>query len=189
MKSFVAESGVEDVCLDYFAELGWEVLRGADIGPGDFLAERSDYRDVLLEGRLQAAIGHLNPRLSRTAVEETIATVRRPESSDVLAENWRIYKLLTTGVPIERREESGETRHDLAWLVDFDQPDRNEFVVVNQFTVQGDQSTRRPDIVLFVNGLPLGVIELKVPSDDQVTLRGAYDQLRTYAANPSTSRL
>ena len=111
-----------------------------------------------------------------------VATVRRPESADVLAENWRIYKLLTTGVPVERRDERGEIRHDLAWLVDFEQPDRNEFLAVNQYSVQGDQSTRRPDIVLFVNGLPLGVVELKVPGDEKATLRGAYDQLRTYAA-------
>jgi type I restriction enzyme R subunit len=182
MRSFVPESGVEEVCLDYLGELGWEILHGPAIAPGEALAERTSYREVLLEDRLRAAVGHLNPRLGPAAIEDVIATVRRPESADVLAENWRIYKLLTTGVPVERRDEGGEIRHDLAWLVDFEEPDRNEFVAVNQYSVQGDQSTRRPDIVLFVNGLPLGVVELKVPSDERATLRGAYDQLRTYAA-------
>jgi type I restriction enzyme R subunit len=163
VKSFIPEAGVEEVCLDYFADLGWEILRGPDIAPGEARAERSSYREALLEDRLSAAIACLNPRLTSAAIEDVIATVRRPESADVLAENWRIYKLLTTGVPVERRDDSGEIRHDLAWLVDFDQPVRNEFVAVNQYSVEGDQSTRRPDIVLFVNGLPLGVVELKVP--------------------------
>jgi type I restriction enzyme R subunit len=182
VRSFLPEAGVEEVCLDYFADLGWEILRGPDIAPGEARAERSSYREALLEDRLSAAIACLNPRLSSTAIEDVIATVRRPESADVLAENWRIYKLLTAGVPVERRDDSGEIRHDLAWLVDFDHPVRNEFVAVNQYSVEGDQSTRRPDIVLFVNGLPLGVVELKVPSKERATLRGAYDQLRTYAA-------
>ena len=154
MRSFIPESGVEEVCLDYFADLGWEVLYGPDIAPDEARAERASYRDVLLEDRLRAAIACLNPSLSPSVIEDVIATVRRPESADVLAENWRIYKLLTTGVPIERRDDSGEIRHDLAWLVDFDHPERNEFLAVNQYTVEGDQSTRRPDIVLFVNGLP-----------------------------------
>lgn len=182
MRAFIAESGVEEVCLDYFADLRWEVLYGPDIAPDEDRAERSSYRDVLLEQRLRAAICLLNPSLSPAAVDEVVATVRRPESADVLAENWRIYKLLTTGVPIERRNDSGESRHDIAWLIDFDHPDRNEFLAVNQYTLEGDKSTRRPDIVLFINGLPLGVLELKVPGEERATLRGAYDQLRTYAA-------
>ena len=182
MRAFLAESGVEEVCLDYFAGLGWEVLYGPGIAPDESLAERVSYRDALLEGRLRLAIGRLNPSLALPAIDEVVATVRRPESADVLAENWRIYKLLTTGVPIERRDESGGSRNDIAWLVDFEHAERNEFLAVNQFTVEGDQSTRRPDIVLFVNGLPLGVVELKAPGEERATLRGAYDQLRTYAA-------
>jgi len=182
MRAFIAESGVEEVCLDYFADLQWDVLYGPDIAPDEPLAERASYRDVVLEKRLLAAISRLNPLLSPSVIDEVIATVRRPESADVLAENWRIYRLLTTGVPIERRDESGESRHDIAWLVDFEHPQNNEFLAVNQYTVEGDQSTRRPDIVLFVNGLPLGVLELKVPGEERATLRGAYDQLRTYAA-------
>jgi type I restriction enzyme R subunit len=182
MRSFIAESGVEEVCLDYFADLGWEVLYGPDSAPDEAHPERATYRDVLLEGRLRVAVGRLNASLSPSVIDDVVATVRRPESADVLAENWRIYKLLTTGVSIERRDDKGESRHDIAWLVDFDRPERNEFLAVNQYTVEGDRSTRRPDIVLFVNGLPLGVVELKVPGEERATLRGAYDQLRTYAA-------
>ncbi|EQD46796.1 type I restriction-modification system, subunit R (restriction), partial [mine drainage metagenome] len=140
MRSFIAESAVEEVCLGYFADLGWEVLYGPDIAPDEpraerafneiayianacpdiapdeARAERASYRDVLLECRLRTAIAGLNPSLSPSVIDDVIATVRRPESADVLAENWRIYKLLTTGVPIERRHDSGESRHDMAWL-------------------------------------------------------------------------
>ena len=182
MKSFIAESAVEEVRLDYLADLDWDVLYGPEIAPGEARAERSSYRDVLLEDRLRSAIATLNPGLTPAVIDEAIGTVRRPESADVLAENWRIYRLLTVGVPIERRMPDGESRHDVTWLVDFEHPDRNEFLAVNQYTVEGDQSTRRPDIVLFVNGLPFGVMELKVPGEERATLRGAYDQLRTYAA-------
>jgi type I restriction enzyme R subunit len=177
----VAESGVEEVCLDYFADLGWQVLYGPDIAPGEAWSERSSYRDVLLEGRLRAAISWLNPELSAEVTDQVVATVRRAESADVLAENWRVHRLLTQGVPIERRSGQGELRHDLAWLIDFEHPERNDFVVVNQMSVEQDGKPRRPDVLAFVNGLPLGLIELKVPGQEGATLRGAWNQLRTYA--------
>lgn len=183
MPAFVAESGVEEVCLEYCADAGWKVIYGPDIAPGEARAERSTYRDVLLEERLRRAISYLNPSLSHIAVDDVVTTVRRPESVDLLAENWRIYKLITAGVPVGRRDERGEIRHDAAWLIDFSRPERNEFLAVNQYTVEGNRSTRRPDVVLFVNGLPLGVIELKIPGEERATLRGAYDQLRTYATD------
>jgi type I restriction enzyme, R subunit len=182
VKSFVAESGVEEVCLDYFADLDWQVLYGPDIAPGEPRSERASYRDVLLEGRLRAAISWLNPRLTAEATDQVIATVRRAESGDVMAENWRVHKLITQGVPIERRGERGELRHDIAWLIDFEHPERNDFVVVNQMSVEEDNKTRRPDVLMFVNGLPLALIELKVPGQEGATLRGAWNQLRTYAA-------
>ena len=182
MKSFIPEASIEDTCLDYFRELGWQVLHGPEIGPGEPAAERASYREGLLEGRLRAAIGRLNPGLSPEQVEGVIGRVRQPESGDVLAENWRIYRLLTQGVAIEGRTASGEIRHTTAWLVDWEHPDRNDWVVVNQFSVEGDRSTRRPDIVAFVNGVPLTILELKAPGEERATLRGAFDQLRTYAA-------
>jgi type I restriction enzyme R subunit len=181
VKSFVAESGVEEVCLDYFAELGWRVFYGPDIAPDEARAERSSFREVLLEDRVRVAVESLNTQLSAGTVDEVIATLRRPESADVLAENWRVHRLLTGGVPIERRLENGETRHERAWLIDFDSPERNDFAVVNQLRVEGDKMPRRPDVVAFVNGIPLGLIELKVPGQPQATLHGAFDQIRTYA--------
>jgi type I restriction enzyme R subunit len=182
VRAFVAESGVEEVCLDYFADLGWQVLHGPDIAPDEPKSERSSYRDVLLEGRLRAAIAWLNPQLGPDTTDQVVAAVRRPESLDVMAENWRVHRMLTQGVPTEYRNERGELRHDLAQLVDFEHADRNDFVVVNQMTVEQDDKARRPDVLAFVNGLPLGLIELKVPGQERATLRGAWRQLRTYAA-------
>jgi len=180
--SFIAESAVEEVCLDYFASLGWSVLYGPEIAPGEPKTERDSYRDVLLDSRLRLAVERLNSHLSPTEVSDVVATFRRPESVDLKAENWRTYAMLTRGVPVERRLADGSVRSDLARLVDFDDPAGNDFVVVNQFSVEGDNHTRRPDVVVFVNGIPLGLIELKVPGQERATMRGAFDQLRTYAA-------
>ncbi len=182
MKSFLAESSVEEVCLDYFADLGWQVAYGPDLALDGKTPERSGYKDPLLEGRLRAAIELLNPQLSIADVDQVLAVLRRPESSDVLAESWRLYRLLTQGVPLERRNVAGEVEHDLIWLVDFEHPERNDLLVVNQFTVEGEKSTRRPDVLVFVNGLPLAIFELKVPGEERATVFGAYEQLRTYAA-------
>ncbi|MHB1526639.1 MAG: type I restriction endonuclease subunit R [Candidatus Dormibacteria bacterium] len=182
MRSFVAESGVEETCLEYFTELGWQALYGPDIAPGEEGAERESFQGVLLESRVRAAIKLLNPDLGPVAVDEVLAKLRRPESGDVLAENWRVYRLLTSGAPVEHRGADGETRHGLARLIDFERPERNDYLVVNQFRVEGDRTPRRPDLVVFVNGIPLGLIELKVPGEPRATLHGAYDQLRTYAA-------
>ncbi len=182
MKGFIAESGVEEVCLDYFDGLGWQVLHGPDIAPGEPGAERSSYRDVLLEGRLRAAVARLNPHLCAEDVSQVIATVRRAESADLLAENWRVHRLVTSGVPVERRTADGGSRSDVARLVDFDDPASNDFAVANQVSVEQDNKTRRPDILAFVNGLPLGLIELKVPGQESATLRSAWNQFRTYGA-------
>jgi type I restriction enzyme R subunit len=182
VRSFVAESGVEETCLEYFTELGWQALYGPDIAPGEGRAERESFQGVLLESRVEAAIKLLNPDLGPSAVNEVVAKLRRPESDDLLAENWRVYRLLTLGVPVELRGADGETRHGLAGLIDFEHPERNDYLVVNQFRVEGDRTPRRPDLVAFVNGIPLGLIELKVPGEPRATLHGAYDQLRTYAA-------
>jgi len=177
---FIAESAVEEICLDLFAELGWRVLYGPEIAPDQPAAERTSYREVLLGERLRSAVARLNPGLSPAEVMDVIATFRRPESVDVKAENWRTYSLLTRGAPVERRLADGTVRADRARLVDFDNPANNDFVAVNQLTVEGDNRTRRPDVVAFVNGIPMGLIELKVPGQERATLRGAFDQLRTY---------
>ena len=156
MKTFVAESGVEEVCLEYFADLGWQVLHGPDIAPGEPASERASYRDVLLEGRLRAAISRLNPGLTAETTDQVVATVRRAESADLMAENWRVHRLVTracrssAGTAARLRVRPGPADR-------LRQPERNDFVVVNQMSVEQDNRTRRPDVLAFVNGLPLGL--------------------------------
>src|SRR5579862_213279 len=163
MTGYIAEDAVEGICLDLFAEAGWKVLYGPHIAPGELAAERTSYREILLEERVRSAIERLNPGCSSTELLDILATFRRPESVDVKAENWRTYAMVTSGVPFERRLRDGSFRSDRALLIDFDRPGSNDFLVVNQFTVEGDNHIRRPDVVAFVNGIPLGLIELKVP--------------------------
>ena len=182
MTAFIAESAVEEVCLDLFAELGWRILYGPHIAPDMPGAERASYREVLLDGRLRGAIERLNPGISPMEVADVLATFRRPESVDLKAENWRTYAMLTRGVPYERRLSDGSIRTSRARMIDFRDPGQNDFVAVNQFSVEGDNHTRRPDVIAFVNGIPLGLFELKVPGRERATLKGAFGQLRTYAA-------
>ena len=181
MSNFMAKSALEEACLNLFASLGWQVLYGPDIAPDMPKAERTSYRDPLLPGRVEEAVRRLNPQLAVAEVADVIATLRRPESADLMAENWRAFRLLTTGVPVERRDEHGQLRNVLARVIDFTHPEANDFVVVNQFTVQGHRRNRRADVVVFVNGIPLAVIELKAPGEQGATLQTAFDQLRTYA--------
>ncbi len=176
----VTEGIVEEACLGYFAALGYQTLFGPEIGPGGSAQERADWRDIALKDRLRTAVARLNPSLPSAVVDQVVARVLRPESQNALAENLRVHKLLTEGVPVEYRHESGEIRHALAWLVDFADPANNDWLAVNQFTVVEAGKNRRPDVVVFVNGLPLGLIELKNPGDENATLKGAWNQIQTY---------
>ncbi len=173
------ESDLERLVKDELAAVGWTPVYGPDIAPGEPGAERADYRDVILAGRLRTAVARLNPALPAEAVDDAVKTVLRPESQSVLAENWRAYQLLTQGVPVEYQEPDGTVRAVRARLVDWDTPETNDLLAVNQFTIIGVDD-RRPDVLLFVNGLPLVLFELKRPGKEYATLRGAFNQTRTY---------
>jgi len=176
------ESGLELAVLDLLDRLGWRVEHGPDIAPGVLRAKRSDYREVVLAGPLREAVVRLNPDLPLDAVDDVVKTALRPESQVAESENWRGYRLLVEGVPVDYRAVDGSIRSARARLIDFDRPDRNDYLAVNQFTVLGTRE-RRPDVVLFVNGLPLVLMELKRPGDENGTLRGAFNQIQTYRAD------
>lgn len=178
----VAESEFEGWVLEMLAEQGWHTVHGPDIAPGMLDAERSDYREVVLEGRLRDAIYRLSPHLPDDAVEDAIKTALRPESPVIQSENWRAYQLLTQGVPVEYRDDEGVLRNARARLIDWGEPLNNDLLAVNQFTIQGAKKERRPDVVLFVNGLPLGLLELKKPGAQNATIASAYAQIQTYKA-------
>ena len=156
------------------------MIHGPDVGPEGPTPERGSYDEVLLAGRLRKALVRLNPSLPVETMEDVLRKVRQAETPSLIKENRRLHRYLIEGVPIEVTREDGSIAGDVARLVDFDEFEANDWLAVNQFTVIEGQNNRRTDVVLFVNGLPLAVIELKNPGDETATLEGAFNQIQTY---------
>ena len=176
------EGDVEAVALEWLRELGWSTAHGSGIGPEAERAERGDYSQVVLEGRLREALGRLNPELPPEALDDALRRLIRPEGSSLEARNRAFHKMLVDGVTVEYRTGGGSIRGGQARVLDFDEPDGNDWLAVNQVTVVENRNRRRADVVLFVNGLPLGIVELKNPADEDATVRTAWQQLQTYKA-------
>ncbi|MGJ4844849.1 type I restriction endonuclease subunit R [Leifsonia sp. Le1] len=174
------ENTVEFAALEYFAELGYRTLHGPSIAPGEPAYERESYGDVFLWGRLRDAINRVNPGAEPAQVDEAVRRVRRAESQSPIEENYRLHSLIVDGVPVEDRDPSGILRTTRLWLVDFSVPASNDWVVANQFTILENGKNRRPDVVVFVNGIPLGLLELKNPAAGHATLKSAWNQVQTY---------
>ena len=174
------ENTVELAALEYFAELGYRTLHGPDIAPGEPGAERDSYEEVFLWGRLRDAIRRVNPGTSPALVDEAIKRVRRAESQSPIDENYRLHQLITEGVPVEHRDADGALRTSRLWLVDFEQPENNDWVAINQFTIVENGKNRRPDVLVLVNGMPLALLELKNPAAEHATLKSAWNQVQTY---------
>ena len=180
MSSSFAESHVEEAALAWLSELGYGTANGLDIGPDGGKPERASYGDVLLVERLRAAIAKLNPTLSAETRAEVLAKLTQTVTPSVVEENRRLHRYVIEGVPIEVRRADGSIGGEQVRLIDFDDPDANDWLAVNQYTVIENKANRRPDVVIFVNGMPLGVVELKNPGDENATLDGAFNQLQTY---------
>ncbi|NNN21371.1 MAG: type I restriction endonuclease subunit R, partial [Acidimicrobiales bacterium] len=176
----ISEGVIEEACLGYFASIGYQTCFGPEIGPGGNAQEREDWHDVVLVARLRQAVEDINPDLPKSAIDEVISRVLRAESQNPMAENLRVHKLLSEGVPIEFRDDTGDIKHDLAWIIDFENPEKNDYLVVNQLTVIESGKNRRPDVIIYVNGIPVGLIELKNPGDESATIKGAWNQIQTY---------
>jgi len=176
------ESILEEATIDYLLSQKWQVRFGPEIAPSEPDAEREDYREVLLAGRLRAALERLNPSLPAEAIDDAFRkVVALPHLHPGLAANNRAFhKMLTDGVDVEYRHKDGHIAGDKALLVDFEHPGKNDFLAVNQFTVIENGKNRRPDVVLFVNGLPLVVVELKNPADENADTFKAFRQIQTY---------
>ncbi|XOB92038.1 type I restriction endonuclease subunit R [Pseudomonadota bacterium 24LQ007] len=175
----MTEDQLEQQCLEWFAEGGWEIAHGPDLAPDGEAPERADYRQVLLLADLEAAIRRINPHLPQSAVEQAVAVVRKPESLDVVISNRAFHRLLLDGVPVEYKRDD-KVVHDQAFLVDFGDLSANRFRAINQFTLEGSKQLRRPDVICFINGLPLAVLELKSPGAENVNIWDAYNQIQTY---------
>ncbi len=183
------EDTVELAALEWLREAGYDYVHGGDIAPEEPAAERTSYNEVLLVGRLQSALEHINTHIPRAVrasiVDEVIRKIQRTPSQNPVVNNHAFHRLLTEGVDVTFRD-AGQLRHEKVWLVDYANPRANQFLAVNQFTVTDVNHTtrartnRRPDIVLFINGLPLVLIELKNAADANATVRNAYNQFQTY---------
>jgi type I restriction enzyme R subunit len=176
----LTESVVEESALRWLEELGFLVLNGPEIAPEEPQAERASYDEVILPQRVRDAIARLNPHIPAGAQEEAFLKLIRQESPSLIGNNHTFHQRLINGVDVECSRADGTIGYERLRLIDFADPDRNEWVAVNQFTVIEGHHNRRPDIVLFVNGLPLAVIELKNAADEDATIWTAFDQLQTY---------
>jgi len=186
----LTEDHIEQLLIQEFVALGYQYLNGLDISPEGSVPERG-YHEVVLRARLQNAIARLNPTFPAEAQEEALRKVLRSDSPNLYQNNYQFHKYLTEGVDVEYRrlpsqEGKGQgtvrraVRYTEVWLLDYQNPEQNEFLVVNQFTVIEGNVNKRSDVILFVNGLPLVVIELKNAADENATIQAAFQQLQTY---------
>jgi type I restriction enzyme R subunit len=173
---------VEEAALDWLRSLGYAIGYGPDIAIGEPAAERTDpaFRDVVLAGRLKSFLQALNPDLPREALEDAFGKLTRAEASPLVVRNRSMHRFLVEGVPVEYTRFDGSIAGGQARILDFDEPDNNDWFAVNQFTIAEGGVTRRPDVIVFVNGLPLGVMELKNAADEDATIWTAFQQLQTY---------
>ncbi|MCL4740149.1 MAG: type I restriction endonuclease subunit R [Burkholderiaceae bacterium] len=175
----MTEDQLEQEALGWLADVGYQRRYGPELAPDGSTPERSDYRQVLLIERLRRAVAALNPNVPQAARDDAVKQVVDLGTPVLLAANRQFHRLLVTGVPVQVQRD-GETRGDFVRLVDWAAPERNEWLAVNQFSITGPHHTRRPDIILFVNGLPLVLIELKNPADANADVWKAFEQIQTY---------
>jgi type I restriction enzyme R subunit len=174
----ISEDHIEQVIIQEFIELGYTYINGKDISPDGSMPER-EYNEVVLKSRLQQAIAKLNPTIPYEAQEEALRKVLRSDSPELFQNNYQFHKYLTEGIDVEYRKKD-RIAGDKVWILDYENPSNNEFLVVNQFTVIEGNTNKRPDVILFVNGLPLVVIELKNAADENADVNAAFNQLQTY---------
>jgi len=176
------ESTIESAALAWLESAGWQVAHGPDLAPGAPAAERRDYSEVVLTGRLRDALARLNPDLPVEALEDAFHKLTQPQGADLIQRNRALHRLLVDGVTVEYRDAGGAIRGAQARAIDFDNLENNNLLAVNQFSVVENKRNRRADVALFVNGLPLAVLELKNAADEHATIWSAWQQLQTYQA-------
>lgn len=179
--SHISESEIEDFTLKLLEALGYEYLYGPDIAPDSTNPQRTSYTEVILHDKVKSAIQRLNNSLPSSVHESAFKELLRINAPDLITNNETFHRMLTEGIKVTYQKD-GHERGDLIWLIDFDHPENNEFLVVNQFTVSENNINKRPDVILFVNGIPLVVMELKNAADENATIQSAYRQFQTYKA-------
>ena len=175
----ITENDIEHVAIEQLEHLAYKYIYGPTIASDGEKPERKTFEDVLLIDRLQEAVGRINPKVPIEAREEAVKQIQRINSPELIANNEAFHRLLTEGINVTYQK-NGSSRGDLVWLIDFDNPDNNDFIVANQFTIVENNINKRPDVILFINGIPLVVIELKNAVDENATIRTAFKQIQTY---------
>jgi len=175
----ITESAIEKFAIELLEKQGYQYIYAPSIAPDSDTPERQSFEDVLLIEQLQTAVGRINPSIPADIREDAIKQIQRLNSPELIANNEAFHRMLTEGIKVGYQQD-GYNRGDLVWLIDFKNPDNNDFLVLNQFAVIENNVNKRPDVILFVNGLPLVVIELKNPADENATIRSAFKQLQTY---------
>jgi len=177
--SKITESEIERYTIEELEKLGFQYLSGPDIAPESLLSERKDYSSILLKERLRKAVCKLNPNIPNDVIAHALSELHRIHSTELITNNELFHRYLTDGIPVTWREK-GEDKNDYVWLIDFENKANNEFLAINQYTILENNQNKRPDILLFINGIPLIVIELKNAADENATIRKAFDQIQTY---------
>ena len=175
----ITEDQLEQLCIDWFKETGYQYANGYDIAPDGATPERADYRQILLTERLLSQLKVINPQLPEEALEYAVSVVSQPETPTLSKNNKLFHQYLLEGVKVEYKE-NGEDKVDYVRLIDFSSVANNQFLIVNQFTITGTKGNRRPDVLVFINGIPVAVIELKNPATENATIDSAFNQLLTY---------
>lgn len=177
----LCESEIEIMAIEELIQLGYSYIAGPEIAPDTTNAERKSYSDILLIERVRSSLTRLNPKLASHVINDAVKKLLHISSSDLLSDNEIIHKMLVEGIQVEYRKDD-DIVGDYVRVFDFDEVDKNEFLVINQFTIIENNVNKRPDIILFINGIPIVVIELKNPVDENATIKKAFDQLQTYKA-------
>jgi len=177
--SKITESAIETFAIELLETQGYQYIYGPDIAPDSETPERASFEDVLLLDKLKNVVARINPTIPAEVRVDAIKQIERLASPELIANNEAFHRMLTEGIKVNYQKD-GNNRGDLVWLIDWNNPENNDFVVLNQFTIIDNHSNKRPDVILFVNGLPLVVIELKNPADENATIHSAFKQIQTY---------
>ena len=182
----VNEDDVEQLALGWLSEVDWHTVHGVEIAPDSAGAERDDFEVVILERRLRNSLERLNPDIGYEALDDAHRKLMSPQGTSLTVKNESFHRMLVEGVNVEYRDVDGRIRGAQVRVIDFEDVGANDFLAANQYAVVENKNSRRPDVVLFVNGLPLGIIELKNPTDEDATIWTAWQQLQTYKSELPT---
>jgi type I restriction enzyme R subunit len=174
------EDQLEQAGINWFKELDYTYMNGYEISPGGRYAERESHKEVVLKERLRNALYSINSDIPNKAIENAMRKILIPKEPSLIENNRNFHKMITDGIDVEYEREDGSTKYDKVWIFDKENIKNNDWLVVNQFTVQEGKKTRRPDLIVFINGLPLVVIELKSAVSENATINTAYTKLQNY---------